>query len=142
MCGLCVVRARVYTRVGLLYPDADHITVVGFSCSLLLLCTSPISGKVLLLICKKQTLLIFELAKHRRSADLHHQQCVCGVSERRNRGTIRATPTPAIEPMFLLTRCKVRCRHPNPYPQIELIPIHTTIAHLVSLCLFQIFVYY
>ena len=92
---LYVVRARVYTRVGLLYPDADHITTIGFSCSLLLLCTSPISGKVLLLICKKKTLLILELAKHRRCADLHHQQCVCGVSERRNRGTIRATPTPA-----------------------------------------------
>jgi hypothetical protein len=48
---LYVVRARVYTRVGLLCYDADHITAVGFSCSLLLLSTSLISGKVLLLIC-------------------------------------------------------------------------------------------
>jgi hypothetical protein len=131
MWGLCVVRARVYTRVGLLYCDADHITVVGFSGSLLLLCTSPISGKVLLLICKK-TLLIFELAKHRRCADLHHQQCVCGVSERRNRGTIRATPTPASAASSTASvsanSVQGTNRHPNPYPQIELIPIHTTIA--------------
>jgi hypothetical protein len=91
---LCRPSTRVHqSRVAV--PDADHITAVGFSCSLLLLCTYPISGKVLLLICKKKTLLIFELAKHHRCADLHHQQCVCGVSERRNQGTIRATPTPA-----------------------------------------------